>query len=313
MKKILNLIIPIFLLLLLSGCSNQSTNFPDSSQSIIANDDYIAFFDNDNNVVIIDYENGMKTLSCENPIIAIYDAENLIVLKLQNGKYILHDPQKEIVSMDNYWDKNWSDNYKNLFHIISNNSLDKLYIVSPSCVYGLSINGEPIGNENLFLHDFPTKIIGTAFPEYSLDAKGHIHVFDDANQTDFWTSEIESWQNIVDIALGLVPFALTNDGKILTTVPSSYNAAEVTSWDGIKQISAKPFSTAALTNDGNVKICSSYADIYEAQNWENVAYIQMSESYFLGVTADGDLLLTPFGTTRFHINDIQCPKVKLLK
>ena len=60
-------------------------------------------------------------------------------------------------------------------------------------------------------------------------------------------------------------------------------STEVTSWEGIKQISAKPFSTSALTNDGNVKICSSYADIYEAQNWENVAYVQMSESYLLGV------------------------------
>lgn len=304
MKIINKIFCGLIIVLLISGCGKKSITFPDTGQSIIANDDYIAFFDVDDNVVVIDFENGKKTLSSSIPIVAMYEADNIMVLKLETGKYILHNPQESIVAVDGCWNENWSPRYISLFNLISENDLVSLCIVSPSCAYGLSSSGSIVGNYNFSFDEIPAKIIGNSFAEYSLDKQGHIHVLDEAYQSDFWISKIESWENIVDIECGFIPFALTKEGKIFTTITNSYyNSSDVTSWENIKKISVKPTATAALTNDGKVKICSQQEEYYEAEKWDDVIDIQMSDGFLLGITSKGELLLTSFGHTRFQIND----------
>ncbi len=154
-----------------------------------------------------------------------------------------------------------------------------------------------------------------AFPELVLMNDGSVvgNINGNSGLNLDMIQQINEWKNVKKVALGVVPFALLENGTVITTKYTEAYASDVKTWKNMKDILADLYVTVGLQENGKVKVCSPMnRSFYIAESWKNICYISITPYYLCGVNEDGKILFTDYkgiDDISLYLQNGDCPNL----
>lgn len=307
---LLSFILSVFLL---GGCgSEESSGFSRAADDqVVCNEIYMAYITEEGKVFLIMEDNSAgEYISGAAGVRKVFGDTGWLILFLENGSFQIYSPSnRSFVTEAELDPEKYYASYPVFQFLLSATDAEDAFCIGSNFAAVLhdgSWEGSYIGSQALQWENIVKYTGINGEPDLGLRQDGTVAV--NYSQGDYDAAlvaeKVGQWTNVADIAEGFAYFGLLKDGTVITARPSPGLAADVTGWTDICQITAAPYVTAGLTNAGKVLVRSPYhEEMFEAQEWENIRYIQATSFYILGIDAEGNFQLTESDRRQFELSE----------
>ena len=311
---------------LFCGCSSDDNLSIRYDNSIVCEDDYIAYITENGSLFMLD-KAGADYAEDIDGLKKIQGGMTFIVMLYEDGTMCLWDTYtKSVIPFDEMGSIAFEHFYPAFELITKAEDIQDFYYIYSEAILLLKNNKWYMGDNEVnkeICSKMDCKRIKkiSVVPGYYnfmvLDEKGAISFMGNDMILDNYSQALK-WHDIIDMdACENTIVGVDKNGRVRSTLTDVYENyyGKVSGWDNIKMVIVENNFTAGLTNDGKVLISeglysfySDKRDLKKAEEWSNIVFISSANNYIMGIDINGKMWVTD-PLLQETIDHHDCPSV----